>query len=394
MGVRERQVVIPAGGSGTTCRCTYLLSRRAPNPTYRFMELDLNIDIKTVTVNDVDQTIAITWTDDHQSLYYANWLLCNRFDQTEADPIRSIEPAYWDASTLENDHMRTFKYSDVIDSDHVLYEMQMQLKRVGLVLIQGTPAEKGHMMKLSDRIGYICGTSYGTTSQIYGSSDWAFGHPSYGLEYRPLHSDYSFIDDSHGVFAMHCISQIDGKGGEYFFVDGYKAAQDLQKTNPEAFQRLTKPCWEGRVKAWVVNDKHYHHSVSAPIKLNEAGEVTKLTLCDFWRTSVMRLPVGEVCDTYRALRALKDLLYRKDHTFCHNLQPGDMMLIHNHRLLHGRKDYHDTKPSTVHLETGYFKWDSFDTRMRKVKMNLDKKEKSNNSTASKVNGHQSNGIQR
>ena len=50
---------------------------------------------------------------------------------------------------------------DVMDSDKVLYDMQMQMKKVGVVLIQGTPAEKGHVMKLSDRIGYICGTSYG-----------------------------------------------------------------------------------------------------------------------------------------------------------------------------------------------------------------------------------------
>ncbi|XP_054762349.2 gamma-butyrobetaine dioxygenase-like [Lytechinus pictus] len=378
------------------CRCKLCFHAFHQTRLTDFMEQDLDIGVKKATVNDDDQTIDITWSDDHQSSYPSNWLLCNRFDQTDADPIRGIESEYWDASTLKTNLMRPFKFEDIINSDQVLYDMQMHLKSVGLVFIQDTPTDKGHVMDLSERIGYICGTSYTkTTSQIYGKSEWAFGHPSYGLEFRPLHSDFSFIDDPQGVVAVQCVTQIDGEGGGYFFVDGYKAAEDIRKSDPKAFHLLTKPCWEGRVKGWVVSDKHYHHSVSAPIKLNDEGEVTKLTLCDFWRTSVMRLPVEQVGDAYRALRALYDTLYRKDHVYTHNLKPGDMFLIHNHRVLHGREEYHNTKPSTVHLETGYFNWDSFDTRMRKVKMNLDnkKKEKSIQSIR-KPNGEQNNGLPR
>jgi len=218
------------------------------------------------------------------------------------------------------------------------------------------------------------------TSQIYSSAGWAFGHPHYGLEYRPLHTDYSYCIQPPGVALFHCIDQIQEEGGALFFADGFKAAYELKEKAPRDFERLTKACWESRVKGWVTNDMHYHHSVHAPITVNEHGEVTKMVLDDFWRTSVMRLPVDEVNPTYEAMRALYDLLYRSDHICTYKQQPGDIILFDNHRIVHGRHGYPLTATDTVHLETCYFDWDSVDSRLRKLSMTVSQADNNNSIT--------------
>ena len=38
---------------------------------------------------------------------------------------------------------------------------------------------------------------------------------------------------------LHCIDQIEGTGGENILSDGFKAAEELKKEDPEAFEILT-----------------------------------------------------------------------------------------------------------------------------------------------------------
>ncbi|XP_071477420.1 gamma-butyrobetaine dioxygenase-like [Diadema antillarum] len=351
------------------CRCPKCFHAGFQTRLSEFKDFDIDIDIKDVVIGDDGRSLSIRWSDDHRSQYSSKWLFCNRFDRSEGEPVRSIEPELWEAESMR---MRTFNYSDIVESDTNLYDMLVQLKTVGVAVISGTPPEKGYVSKLSERIGYLTVTSYGTTSNIYGKEEWAFGHPSYGLEYRPLHTDYSFCQDPPGIFLLHCIDQIKGDGGEYFFVDGFKAALDLKQLDPDAFDRLTVPCWESRVKGWVVNDRHYHYSRHAPITLNQDRSLAKIICCDFWKTSVMRLPVGEVDATYRAMKSFHNLMYEEKRACRHTLRPGDVLIFDNRRILHGREAYRDTAPSQVHLETCYFGWDSVDSRLRKLKMTLAK----------------------
>ena len=51
----------------------------------------------------------------------------------------------------------------------------------------------------------------------------------------------SGIDVFFQVFLLHCMKQA-SKGGESIFMDGFNLATKLYKTDPQAFQILTKTC--------------------------------------------------------------------------------------------------------------------------------------------------------
>ena len=52
------------------------------------------------------------------------------------------------------------------------------------------------------------------------------------------HTDTTYFSDPAGLQMFHMLSHTDGDGGDSLFVDGWRAAMELKKTSPEAFEGL------------------------------------------------------------------------------------------------------------------------------------------------------------
>jgi gamma-butyrobetaine dioxygenase len=51
------------------------------------------------------------------------------------------------------------------------------------------------------------------------------------------------------------------------------------------------------------------------------------------------LPEDEIEAAYRALRAISEQLYASERTFERHLQPGELVVFDNHRVLHARRAF-------------------------------------------------------
>ena len=66
---------------------------------------------------------------------------------------------------------------------------------------------------------------------------------------------------------------------------------------------------------------------------------------------------------YRSRKLLSDLYSASDFELKFKLQPGDIMMFDNHRLLHGRTAY-DSNEGMRHLQGCYLEFDATDGKLR------------------------------
>nr|XP_054764837.1 trimethyllysine dioxygenase, mitochondrial-like [Lytechinus pictus] len=137
------------------CRCpgcfnASTLSRIAPLKNIN----GNNIKPEKVSLTDDKKFLIINWEDGHVSHYPARWLRCNAFSESEPDPLADIQLQLWDASTCR-DRMRKFDFNDLLSDDRVLYEMFLEVKVLGIALIENTPLRTGQLNKLADKVGFL-----------------------------------------------------------------------------------------------------------------------------------------------------------------------------------------------------------------------------------------------
>lgn len=99
----------------------------------------------------------IKWSDEHESAIPSEWLKLNRFDGTDFDVVRKIEPVSWGSEWS----IPSYKYEDFIHNDKTLYDWMDSLVKYGLVMIKYAPPNDGICQKVCDRVGYERFTCYG-----------------------------------------------------------------------------------------------------------------------------------------------------------------------------------------------------------------------------------------
>ncbi|XP_054764837.2 gamma-butyrobetaine dioxygenase-like [Lytechinus pictus] len=350
------------------CRCpgcfnASTLSRIAPLKNIN----GNNIKPEKVSLTDDKKFLIFNWEDGHVSHYPARWLRCNAFSESEPDPLADIQLQLWDASTCR-DRMRKFDFNDLLSNDRVLYEMFLEVKVLGIALIENTPLRTGQLNKLADKVGFLFPTKYGETFQVRSKEN-----PSNGAFHTgdlPLHTDSASYNTQPGIQMLHCIKQA-AHGGGNTLVDGFKVASDLRTTSPDSYDVLTKQILEFYDRGTDILGEFYYHAKHYVLRLNEKNEVDRISFSDHGRSAMNRMQVDDVIKTYKALSLFTALLYAPENVFEYNMKDGDMLIMDNYRVLHGRKSFTVSPGSARHLEGGYFDWDTVMSKLRILKNNLE-----------------------
>ena len=156
---------------------------------------------------------------------------------------------------------------------------------------------------------------------------------------------------------MHCL-QNEVSGGFSTLVDGFAVAEHIKINDPEAFQSLTTTNlrYQFRDKDIVLENW------GELIELDEDGDYKQVrysTRVDY----VPPLDTEKLSTFYRSRRLLSDLYSASDFELKFKLQPGDIMMFDNHRLLHGRTAY-DSNEGMRHLQGCYLEFDATDGKLR------------------------------
>jgi gamma-butyrobetaine dioxygenase len=283
-------------------------------------DLPANITFAWVGVEPDGDGIDIHFSDGHVARYSAG--LLRSIDQGDD----SVSRVTWDA--CQGAELPTHAW-DRVSADRGAESLWLAaVQTYGFALLRGTPPEPNFLESLAGRIGPIRESNFGRIFDV--KTTVAPTSNAYTTAALGPHTDLATREHPPGLQYLHCIANA-AEGGDSLLVDGCKLCDRLAADEPEAWRLLTTlaiPC------ANKANDCDYRWR-GPLITRNARGELDTLRFT-MWLRAPLVGPIDEVRATYRALRAIVRLAEDPSLVFRFRLAPGDILLIDNRRVLHGR----------------------------------------------------------
>jgi len=309
------------------CRCE---DCGDPAIGYRKLRLtDLDLDCRPQRIETADTEIQLRWNDGHHSVYPASWLRAHAYDD-ELRASRAFEPMLWDPGFRDNPPL--FDYAEIDGDDAGLLKALQQVRDFGLCLIRNAPAEAGIAETLALRFGYPQESNFGRVQDLLFDP----GKSSIANDVKALkpHTDEPYRASPPGLLLFHCIANDQSGAGSSLFMDGFEIAESLRQQDADGFAALCTYAQAYR--------RHFDDDVDLiaefPIlSIDEFGNLSGIRLND--RVAApLSIPPQQVETYYRGLRYLLELAETDSLMLKLTLQPGDIAIFDNHRILHGRSD--------------------------------------------------------
>ncbi|KAF3048854.1 hypothetical protein E8E11_009496 [Didymella keratinophila] len=296
---------------------------------------DLSINsasfMKDVSANKTK--ISIEWSDGHKSTY-TQPLLANAIANFESRAsIRQglVTPELWGSDISRQ--RATIPYKEAVREymDPVL----QNIRKFGFCYIDKTPHDTPKATEdLLRRIAFIRETHYGGFYDF--TADLASADTAYTNIALEAHTDNTYFSDPAGLQAFHLLSHTDGSGGASLLVDGFAVADELLRTDRQAYKILAQ------------TNVHAHASGNEGISIQpyrgfpvlEHDPATGDLLRVRWNSSdraSIELPIEDVEIWYDAARKFDALLKKKENEYWEQLVPGRVLVFDNWRVLHGRR---------------------------------------------------------
>jgi carnitine 3-dehydrogenase len=281
----------------------------------------LDPDVGPVTVKVGGDVLSVDWSDGHHSEYPMAWL------RTSNPELPG--PRFWDAGMA--DSLPELVYDEVVAADDGLLRFVEAVWTMGIAFVRNVPTTEATLRDLARRVGPIRPTSFGAEFHVEAKPDP--NNVAYtALELRP-HTDLPYHENPPGIQFLHCFAA-DVTGGESTFVDGFWVAERIRRDDPDAFGLLSNvpipyrfhdASQDLRIAAPVIScdpdggyrEVRFHNALMAPF--DRAG--------------------GRIDATYRALRRFDQVARSDEAQVVVRLQPGDVVVFRNRRVLHGRRAF-------------------------------------------------------
>jgi gamma-butyrobetaine dioxygenase len=213
------------------------------------------------------------------------------------------------------------------------------LRNYGIALVKDLPTEPGTLEIVAKHFGPVRQTHFGSLFDIRSRPQDRLGTGqdigATASNSQSPHTDEGWRHGPPGINLFHCLKSHPAGGGASIFVDGIGAAEALRNSDSEAFEFLTT------VPLMFVaerNPQERFRSRARAITLDSDGEIRGIRITD--RTlPALDLPLGLIEPAYRAIRMFYQLLLSTERTFEHLLNPGELVVFDNHRVLHGRRAF-------------------------------------------------------
>ena len=312
-------------------------------------------DIAPTLVAADDEALDIEWSDGHRSRFALTWLQ----EWCPCDTCRtSRRPAVrlWDASIAEQ--LPELAYGEVLADDDGLLRFLEMVQTTGLAFVRDVPTDEDATRSIARSIGHARETNFGTEFDVRTTIDpnnVAFTAVELGL-----HTDLANVESPPGIQFLHCL-EASAPGGDSTLADGFWAAERIRTSDPDAFRVLCEVSIPYRF-----HDADHDLRWSAPtIRVDDDGGYREVR----FHNALMApfdLPADQVEATYAALRRFRDVVNSSQAKLTVRLRPGDLMVFHNRRVLHGRTAF-DPGQGRRHLFGLYVDVDAWSSRRRRLR---------------------------
>lgn len=300
--------------------------------------------------------LAITWNDGHLSLFVRGWL-------AEHDYSSGAEEAVNDTIAMwgEGFELPRFEHRALMSSKVALLEYLDALHAHGAAVVKGTPAVPGEVVRFAETIGIIREVAFGTVHDVVNNPD-GYNVAHTALELKP-HSDLPSYTWPPSFQLLHYLSNT-VTGGEVVLVDGWNVLTALKDDSLEDYRLLSSiPV---PFKIFSATDDTY---AEEPIIQHHADGRLKIFRFSNQTMQPLKIRPDLMEPFYKAYKHLGRLVDDRRYRVTVKAEAGDMLTVHNHRVLHGRLAY-DPSSGHRHLQDLYMEWDDVMAKRRVLRGHL------------------------
>ncbi|XP_065175771.1 gamma-butyrobetaine dioxygenase-like [Sycon ciliatum] len=353
------------------CTCSECFHELSSMRTVEIMADGIDADISPSGVESTATGVRITWPNGHVSDFTNAWLRehtlstqpkdhgLGRFQRPAAQP--------WLASTFSPP---VFGLDAMMSNENVQYDILDNLYKSGIVVVKGCGTEP-MPNEVYEKLGMLQDTAFGLFWLVEARADP--NNLAYSPKAFPLHTDLPYLKNTPGTLLLHCLRQAP-TGGHTFLTDGFAVAAKLREENPlwyDLFSRV--PVTWHQLGYDPTSDRHYHYEFAQPIlNVDRHGELYKVCFSVAARGSFLSIKEDDVHDFYHGYLRWMQLCKSPEHRYEVRLEPGDMLIINDQRIAHGRDAISDTREKGRCLRGCYLSWDDVDSRFRHLYYKLKK----------------------
>ena len=269
--------------------------------------------------------------------------------------VKHIKKIKWDSS-LKN--LNNFEYKDDFFEKEEMLKALINFYEYGFVIFKRVPTKNNFIVKFANSIGSIRRTNFGEFFNVKSKpnpNDLAYT----SLPLAP-HTDNPYRNPVPCIQILHCIEN-EVSGGLSTLVDGFTVTEQLKKDFPEYYKILTKI----KVRFQFIDQNVVLENWAEMIQLDEFGDFKQVRFSP--RLDFVPLMDKEKLELYYAARKKISKLYNSDkYRIEFKLKPGDLLMMDNYRLLHGRTTY-DTNEGNRFLQGCYIDYDSTEGKLKHLK---------------------------
>jgi gamma-butyrobetaine hydroxylase len=332
-----------------SCRCPLC---RHPNGQRLLDTAAIPADIAPASIRQAaDASMEVVWaTDGHVSQYDPAWLRAHCYSasaRAERRPARTL----WGSEIAAR--LPQAAYPAIAAQESTLRAWLAAVDQYGFALLHDVPTTPGMVAEVVRLFGYVRETNYGRVFDVK-----SVVNPN-NLAYTGLalggHTDNPYRDPTPSLQLLHCLSS-STEGGENTLVDGFRVADMMRAAHPQQFALLTQNPIRFRFQ-----DEDADLSAEFPlISLDARGSVSAVHY-NSRSPAPFDLDEDLVQPFYDAYRKFVGLLGSAELQIQFKLAPGDLFIVDNERVLHGRTGF--SAAGQRHLQGCYADRDGLRSRL-------------------------------
>ena len=269
--------------------------------------------------------------------------------------IKLIKKVEWDSSLI---NLNIFEFKENLSEKEEMYNALISFYKYGFVIFKNVPIKDNFLINFANSIGSVRRTNFGEFFNVKSKpnpNDLAYT----SLPLAP-HTDNPYRNPVPCIQILHCIEN-NVQGGLSTLVDGFTVTEKLKKDFPKYYKILS----EVKVRFQFVDQSVVLEDWAEMIRVDENGEFKQVRFSprlDF----VPLLDLDKLELYYNARKKISELYNSDKYRIQFKLSPGDLLMMDNYRLLHGRTAY-DLNEGDRFLQGCYIDYDSTDGKLKHLK---------------------------
>ncbi|MGI9317662.1 MAG: 2-trimethylaminoethylphosphonate dioxygenase [bacterium] len=309
-------------------------SRDPSSGQKKFSVTDLELGAEISSSHVGGNRLEIVFSDGTKTWIDLQWLKSNHYDQHAEGALIEHDKVVWDSDF--DPAKVSADFSEVNQSAEGLATWLRWISTFGFARLTGVPSQAGALFDVIGLFGFVRETNYGRLFEVRSTAKPV--NLAFTREGLDPHTDNPYRDPVPTLQILHCIEN-DSEGGESVVVDGFRSVEILRQESPQHFDLLSRYNasfeYQGDGKSCLRASKPH-------IELSPEGELLAVRVNNRSSGALTAIPYDKVPDFYAACAHLTEITCRAALAVQFKLEPGELFIVDNTRVLHGRKEYSET----------------------------------------------------